>query len=397
MKKIILVILFAVVILTMASCNNINTDGNFWDGNYIYYNGYKTKTNSTDKIYYLTEFSYNSTIVRIESFIFTKYYFNALHLIVKDESGINYYLRYDAENNTVLSVYSIESDIEYGGINNFLYFKNGNNIIYVCDSGVFPVINSTQNLHHSIKDGYLIVNNQGLKYAKYNSESFTKVTDYYVEKYAVNKEKIYYMLYDNTFNIYDIKTNENHSFEAESGQIIFFENGTYLVGQYNEIIYEDILFTMQSYNINSVYNNFKLIAYDDDYNKIVKDLPKDYDFSYRYLYKDGIINLIGYEYKADGIVTCHPYYFNENHELEKGSYNFPVVDNPQTEIMYSANKCGVYSYTRFDKYNNNFIAERREISFYGTNTETNEKYLCFNMILDNKNEKFPIIIVILPY
>lgn len=392
MKRFLSIILFAVTVIAIASCaNNTFNDQQFWDGNYIYYNGYKTKTNSTDKIFYLTEFSYNDAAVTIDSYIYSGYYLGFIHFIVIDNQGMYYYIRYDAKEEAVKNVYADNSEIKFGSsYNDYIYFEAENKIIYVNKNGVFPAVNINQQFNCNIIGDYLFIVSQGLKYAKVNGEGFTRISDAYIERFCLYKEKVYYTLPGGTFNIYDINSKETHSFELEEENKIYFNNGTYLVSQINENLSEEALVTMQSYNIYSAYYNFKLIAYDDDCNKITVDLPEELDFSYHHLYSGGIISLVGYEYKANGIITYHTYYFNENLELVKGYYNF--TENQPTEVLYNSRRCGIYLYNSRIK---TLYNKKQELSFYGTNTETNETYPCFKMIINDNNT--PKIIVILPY
>lgn len=392
MKRFLSIILFAVTVIAITSCaNNTFNDQQFWDGNYIYYNGYKTKTNSTDKIFYLTEFSYNDAAVTIDSYIYSGYYLGFIHFIVIDKQGMYYYIRYDAKEEAVKNVYADNSEIKFGSFyNDYIYFETEYKIIYVNKNGVFPAVNINQQFNCNIIGDYLFIVSQGLKYAKVNGEGFTQISDAYIERFCLYKEKVYYTLTGGTFNIYDTNSKETHSFELEEENKIYFNNGTYLVRQINEDLSEEAMLTMQSYNLYSAYNNFRFIAYDDDYNKITVDLPRELDFSYHYLYSGGIISLVGYEYKANGIINCHTYYFDENLELVKGYYNFPK--DQKEEEMYSSHKCGIYLYSSNIKTLRN---RKQELSFYGTNTETNETYPCFKMIINDNN--IPKIIVILPY
>jgi len=397
MKKTISAILIFVSLLIMTSCINTTVAfGEEWDGNYIYSNGFKTKTNNLDKIYYLTEFNYNNNVVKIESYLYSRYYLNKLHLIVKDEFGMNYYLRYDPEKNEVLNIYADESKIEYC-INeaNLLYITYGENITYVSSNGVFPVINKTNIYISYFKDDYLIISKNGLKYAKVNSECFTEITKYKVNKYCIYNDKLYYIT--DTFNIYDLNTNENHTFELDiNNSSVLFENGTVLVCWYNGNLSKESKNTMLSYDIINANYNFKLVVFDENYNKKEISLPLNYDFSYCYSYINGFINFLGYEYKENGIIICRNYYINDMYELEKGLYNAPQnIEYHNTNTIYNSQQCGKYKYIN-NCYNVNIFKGKYLKVLYGLNTETNQEYLCYK-IITKEDIELPKIIVILPY
>lgn len=340
-----------------------------WDGNYLYFNGYKTKTNSVEKIYYLSQFYYKEKLVIIDSYIYTGYHFDYIHLIVKDQEGTNYYLRYDAKTDSVLNLIPSTSDITLKTYENYLYFLVGGQYIYICKEGVFPAVSSLPDF----TEGYLIVNSSSLKFAMPDGQEFIEINESKVNYYTVYNNRIFYKT--NSYNIYDIKTGIKSSFEIEGNYIRLLKNGAYITEEYNDETDETV---------------YKLNAYDKDYNKICYEMPEGSDY-YNSTIVKGKLNIVQILRKNNGIRIYNYYHINESYELLAGAVN-PILPE---EKEFTSSKCGIYSYSYYSMHlKTDEDGSSFRTTLFAYNNSTGENYLCFRT--EQESYAQPIV-VILPY
>lgn len=316
MKKLLSVILIFVLAMTAAGCTvKSPADITEFGENDLY----KINAATIKPDNYIDGFYYENKYVEIEEHIKTLPHFNKIHMVVKDTEGLFYYLQYNEVRNIVTYVYQSDEQLDlYYKYAYMLCLKKPQSLIYINEAGLFPEV--SLNAVIDFYDGFMIVKDNGLKYARAGEVSFTVITELNIVKYKLYKNRMYFVNGNKIF-IFDFVTEFIKSFEFSADYYGLQDNGALLIKEYILPVQEDM--NGSDYPDNEQYLGYyrhTLIYYDDLYNRIDVVLPEEFQ-EYTITYYAGHLNIKSMQHKKYGITIYHLFNVGEDFLLKSGEYN----------------------------------------------------------------------------
>ena len=415
MKKSLIIIL---LILSLSGCLKTEDiipeeDYGAWDGNYIYYDNYRSKTTGEDEEQLFETIKYDNLEYQIESFCDIKFYNNHIYYLVNGfnpgNNELNYFIIVYSFDIEEIKYYKIFEDLEYSSY--FLTIDDNYIIISIDDNSSLVYDLNTRN--QMVIDGSQLdefgcykIKDSFVQFASWNDLTFQKLIEIPfgyscrcdIIKIA-NRNLIHIQIrsndtsnnYDANLCFYDLDNNVLYNLvPVEENKYIDYYEKYYIVGTLNEYKYTNKNGDQLSEKLVTGCQLFKL---NFEENKITSN--KIFDFKEHVQYQineldhKDILRLKTTEIKKgnalfSGKIKKDEAYFNTKNNRLKWFY-LPINKNEQ--IQKNMIICGQFEYYSETKHYGGILSDKVAVYIYRYNQETNERSLMQFYLNDEDNSR----------
>ena len=415
MKKSLIIIL---LILSLSGCLKTEDiipeeDYGAWDGNYIYYDNYRSKTTGEDEETLFETIKYDNLEYQIESFCDIKFYNNHIYYLVNGfnpgNNELNYFIIVYSFDIEEIKYYKIFEDLEYSSY--FLTIDDNYIIISIDDNSSLVYDLNTRN--QMVIDGSQLdkfgcykIKDSFVQFASWNDLTFQKLIEIPfgyscrcdIIKIA-NRNLIHIQIrsndtsnnYDANLCFYDLDNNVLYNLvPVEENKYIDYYEKYYIVGTLNEYKYtnkngdqlsEKLVTGCQLFKLNFEENKItsnKIFNFEEDIQYQINELD----------HKD-ILRLKTTEIKKgnalfSGKIKKDEAYFNTKNNMVKWLY-LPINKNEQ--IQKNMIICGQFEYYSETKHYGGILSDKVAVYIYRYNQETNERSLMQFYLNDEDNSR----------
>ena len=403
MKKSLIIIL---LILSLSGCLKTEDiipeeDYGAWDGNYIYYDNYRSKTTGEDEEPLFETIKYDNLEYQIESFCDIKFYNNHIYYLVNGfnpgNNELNYFIIIYSFDIKEIKYYKIFEDLEYSSY--FLTIDDNYIIISIDDNSSLVYDLNTRN--QMVIDGSQLdefgcykIKDSFVQFASWNDLTFQKLIEIPfgyscrcdIIKIA-NRNLIHIQIrsndtsnnYDANLCFYDLDNNVLYNLvPVEENKYIDYYEKYYIVGTLNEYKYtnkngdqlsEKLVTGCQLFELNFEENKItsnKIFNFEEDIQYQINELD----------HKD-ILRLKTTEIKKgnalfSGKIKKDEAYFNTKNNMLKWFY-LPINKNEQVRTNMII--CIQFEYYSETKHYGGILSDKVAVYVYRYNKETDETKL----------------------
>ena len=415
MKKSLIIIL---LILSLSGCLKTEDiipeeDYGAWDGNYIYYDNYRSKTTGEDEEQLFETIKYDNLEYQIESFCDIKFYNNHIYYLVNGfnpgNNELNYFIIVYSFDIEEIKYYKIFEDLEYSSY--FLTIDDNYIIISIDDNSSLVYDLNTRN--QMVIDGSQLdefgcykIKDSFVQFASWNDLTFQKLIEIPfgyscrcdIIKIA-NRNLIHIQIrsndtsnnYDANLCFYDLDKNVLYNLvPVEENKYIDYYGKYYIAGTLNDYKYtnengkqltEKLVTGCQLFELNFEEN--KITS-----NKIF-DFKEHIQYQINELDHRDILRLKTTEIKKgnalfSGKIKKDEAYFNTKNNRLKWFY-LPINKNEQ--IQKNMIICGQFEYYSETKHYGGILSDKVAVYKYRYNQETNERSLMQFYLNDEDNSR----------
>ena len=415
MKKSLIIIL---LILSLSGCLKTEDiipeeDYGAWDGNYIYYDNYRSKTTGEDEEPLFETIKYDNLEYQIESFCDIKFYNNHIYYLVNGfnpgNNELNYFIIIYSFDIKEIKYYKIFEDLEYSSY--FLTIDDNYIIISIDDNSSLVYDLNTRN--QMVIDGSQLdefgcykIKDSFVQFASWNDLTFQKLIEIPfgyscrcdIIKIA-NRNLIHIQIrsndtsnkYDANLCFYDLDKNVLYNLvPVEENKYIDYYGKYYIAGTLNDYKYtnengkqltEKLVTGCQLFELNFEENKItsnKIFNFEEDIQYQINELD----------HRD-ILRLKTTEIKKgnalfSGKIKKDEAYFNTKNNRLKWFY-LPINKNEQ--IQKNMIICGQFEYYSETKHYGGILSDKVAVYIYRYNQETNERSLMQFYLNDEDNSR----------